>query len=124
MIRRPPRSTRTDTLVPYTTRIRAVHAQWLPLHPGRRLLHAGLAARPRRRRDIPDDWLQPASGRSSARPHATGESRNDQTWACKRAGAAVEWDTDFTATCCGEIVSASCREEVWKYVWIQEVAVV
>src|SRR3546814_18916 len=65
-------------------------------------LHAGLAARPRRRRDIPDDWLQPASGRSSARPHAKGESRNDQTWACTRAGDAVEWDSDFPATCCGE----------------------
>src|SRR3546814_12468277 len=28
MIRRPPRSTRTDTLFPYTTRVRSAHADW------------------------------------------------------------------------------------------------
>src|SRR3546814_2422135 len=30
MIRRPPRSTRTDTLFPYTTLFRSLHAAWLP----------------------------------------------------------------------------------------------
>src|SRR3546814_15357516 len=30
MIRRPPRSTRTDTLFPYTTLFRSRHYQWLP----------------------------------------------------------------------------------------------
>src|SRR3546814_28339 len=41
MIRRPPRSTRTDTLFPYTTRFRSgrrpLHVgQWLPAAPARR----------------------------------------------------------------------------------------
>src|SRR3546814_11316606 len=43
MIRRPPRSTRTDTLFPYTTRFRSLLSEEL----GHRLLHArhaGLAA--------------------------------------------------------------------------------
>src|SRR3546814_2129097 len=30
MIRRPPRSTRTDTLFPYTTLFRSIHAWWVP----------------------------------------------------------------------------------------------
>src|SRR3546814_7027912 len=44
MIRRPPRSTRTDTLFPYTTLFRSRdapgRAECLPSHPGRRLLAA------------------------------------------------------------------------------------
>src|SRR3546814_6394991 len=41
MIRRPPRSTRTDTLFPYTTlfRSRAVHPHDLAIRPG--MLHLG-----------------------------------------------------------------------------------
>src|SRR3546814_2916814 len=31
MIRRPPRSTRTDTLFPYTTRVRSVHGYFIEL---------------------------------------------------------------------------------------------
>src|SRR3546814_18302004 len=47
MIRRPPRSTRTDTLVPYTTLFRAPHR-----HPGK--VHGGDEA------DVAD--TQPAAG--------------------------------------------------------------
>src|SRR3546814_5771820 len=36
MIRRPPRSTRTDTLVPYTTRVRSPVLAGRHRHPGRR----------------------------------------------------------------------------------------
>src|SRR3546814_3935444 len=32
MIRRPPRSTRTDTLFPYTTLFRSAYAYWLSVH--------------------------------------------------------------------------------------------
>src|SRR3546814_13273693 len=39
MIRRPPRSTRTDTLFPYTTLFRSAH-----LKPGSRLTHARVQA--------------------------------------------------------------------------------
>src|SRR3546814_20645235 len=43
MIRRPPRSTRTDTLFPYTTLFRSQQDWQLPLprHQGRRRHHAG-----------------------------------------------------------------------------------
>src|SRR3546814_13330839 len=34
MIRRPPRSTRTDTLFPYTTLFRSSGATWVSLHQG------------------------------------------------------------------------------------------
>src|SRR3546814_7449455 len=34
MIRLPPRSTRTDTLFPYTTLFRSVNTNWPPLIPG------------------------------------------------------------------------------------------
>src|SRR3546814_8078587 len=43
MIRRPPRSTRTDTLFPYTTLFRS-HAVALLLHPARRSRHRDLDA--------------------------------------------------------------------------------
>src|SRR3546814_5454352 len=41
MIRRPPRSTRTDTLFPYTTLFRSLGAPPLPArrHPGQRLVY-------------------------------------------------------------------------------------
>src|SRR3546814_6219036 len=41
MIRRPPRSTRTDTLFPYTTLFRSVDAEFVDAH--RRVLELGLA---------------------------------------------------------------------------------
>src|SRR3546814_7283395 len=61
MIRRPPRSTRTDTLFPYTTLFRSLHAQFRAIGhpalagsrftPGRRPA-AAASARPRRDRRI------------------------------------------------------------------------
>src|SRR3546814_4057080 len=39
MIRRPPRSTRTDTLFPYTTLFRSVEEFEAELHPGHRAAH-------------------------------------------------------------------------------------
>src|SRR3546814_5087965 len=46
MIRRPPRSTRTDTLFPYTTLFRSRHVALLRLDlaPGRQALHHGQVA--------------------------------------------------------------------------------
>src|SRR3546814_6491124 len=48
MIRRPPRSTRTDTLYPYTTRFRSVGMILTGMSIGRRNLVAGDATRPSR----------------------------------------------------------------------------
>src|SRR3546814_18297436 len=59
MIRRPPRSTRTDTLFPYTTLFRSPGAAARPLHP--------LPLRGRRRR--------PGAGRARAPRRHAGRSR-------------------------------------------------
>src|SRR3546814_1504424 len=62
MIRRPPRSTRTDTLFPYTTLFRSPSIPWL-----RAGHHNGHAAGP-----LPDAWASswkaPASSGSTGRP--------------------------------------------------------
>src|SRR3546814_19246162 len=50
MIRRPPRSTRTDTLFPYTTLFRAVHATPASARPVRRGRHRPVHPRRRARR--------------------------------------------------------------------------
>src|SRR3546814_6388348 len=41
MIRRPPRSTRTDTLFPYTTLFRSLLISPQPMHPGLSLTYVG-----------------------------------------------------------------------------------
>src|SRR3546814_2069696 len=46
MIRRPPRSTRTDTLFPYTTLFRSAQPLSAPLQDGIRFLHIPLPAPP------------------------------------------------------------------------------
>src|SRR3546814_19692775 len=44
MIRRPPRSTRTDTLFPYTTLFRSPEADWLVIHAiGRGVIDAHMS---------------------------------------------------------------------------------
>src|SRR3546814_4726299 len=73
MIRRPPRSTRTDTLFPYTTLFRS-----LPAGPARRLsdlLHAQWAGGDRRRvaRVFPADRL------SARRPRACADRSEEHT---------------------------------------------
>src|SRR3546814_9301984 len=67
MIRRPPRSTRTDTLFPYTTLFRSPrphphardpHEDDDPAGDGRHRRHAGLRRRPRRRSEEHTSELQ------------------------------------------------------------------
>src|SRR3546814_8537707 len=70
MIRRPPRSTRTDTLFPYTTLFRSLRAQ------GRRRLPRVLDLRARPRR--------PLGHVPVARPRATRAQRKRQLVATKR----------------------------------------
>src|SRR3546814_19582372 len=112
MIRRPPRSTRTDTLFPYTTLFRsrpvghleaeegrhlarrqAVHRRRLPLQLEIRLRPGG--------RDLHHRELQGRRGREGRRPH-------DQ-------GAVLEADAV-------QIGRATCRERVCPYVSFSVVA--
>src|SRR3546814_16937058 len=110
MIRRPPRSTRTDTLFPYTTLFRSHRAA---LHP--RPEAAALASGPRRARGfagfwLPNAWLAGAFVLEKAflydprdlpekRETPAGEHRD-----MNRAGATSR-----------ESGSASCRERVSRY---------
>src|SRR3546814_14166037 len=94
MIRRPPRSTRTDTLFPYTTLVRS------PL--GR-----PLEGRAQRR------WLAPAVAAGVAVVAAGGYFAWQQS--------ASPPETPVAAT--PEIGRASCRERVCQYVYISGVAV-
>src|SRR3546814_7979712 len=66
MIRRPPRSTRTDTLFPYTTLFRSPHAT-----------AAGTGAGQRRRHGAPDRRPRPAprAGPGRAADHPAGDAR-------------------------------------------------
>src|SRR3546814_4032349 len=76
MIRRPPRSTRTDTLFPYTTLFRSGSDNHLVCKsPGQRKLHSCkaissdiLSHTPHLRRQPPDAWL---SAPGVQAPHAT-----------------------------------------------------
>src|SRR3546814_13553108 len=76
MIRRPPRSTRTDTLFPYTTLFRSAGAPSRPAapRPGR-----ALVARAAVRRKLPDShrqFLGAHRRRGYGRPHAaSGEGK-------------------------------------------------
>src|SRR3546814_5477295 len=65
MIRRPPRSTRTDTLFPYTTLFRSVRALHNPSSPGTYLPGRGAPLRRRARREC-------TNGPRSARQFSRG----------------------------------------------------
>src|SRR3546814_1757710 len=73
MIRRPPRSTRTDTLFPYTTLFRSAQRLWAEA----RRLHARLRSEPvRRAGGVPTVAVRPLASRRRERA---------------RAGAAASW---------------------------------
>src|SRR3546814_1239523 len=73
MIRRPPRSTRTDTLFPYTTLFRSLGGS--PLR--RSCRHADAAAR--RARDLQFQSRGPALARSQCGTRACGERSEEHT---------------------------------------------
>src|SRR3546814_15976158 len=90
MIRRPPKSTRTYTLVPYTTLCRSAHAGWRGADDGAGRVHLPRDARPpadprawrgeegadhRRRR------RRPAGGGAEAPQHSEGDAGRDR---CRR----------------------------------------
>src|SRR3546814_20074488 len=105
MIRRPPRSTRTDTLFPYTTRCRSTEPD-LPLAarsaPSDR---AGVSIRPRCRQSGSRSYDRDVAGAGDRASRRGGEDRN-------RCLAGHGY---------GEIGSAWSRERVCQYVWISVV---
>src|SRR3546814_9034597 len=100
MIRRPPRSTRTDTLFPYTTLFRSPdqdaqrrNRRLLRAFPGHARSHRIAQPAPDRRPDRP--LRAPSSGEPRAALHAR-LSRNTARRGGYRAGA-VTWDARFIA---------------------------
>src|SRR3546814_17192411 len=109
MIRRPPRSTRTDTLLPYTTLFRSADLAWLDL-PQRHLLTLVDDAYPKALRDIaqppPVLFCQGDPELLSLPQLAIVGSRTATPQGLENAQA-------FAAE---QIGRASCRERVCQYV--------
>src|SRR3546814_19517988 len=103
MIRRPPRSTRTDTLFPYTTLFRSV--------------------RPGRSRAVAGGLRFSVAGRSRRADRAVGDGSAEAS----RVGAVSVVSAGTVGarfpSAIREIGRASCREEGCQYVLISEVAV-
>src|SRR3546814_18014803 len=110
MIRRPPRSTRTDTLFPYTTLFRSGHAD--------RLAERGIA----RQRDLQLAMLvadQPLLAPRLFPCRVRRAARGAGDLGVARVGLAREGEPEPRRRehlCPPEIGRASCRERVCKYV--------
>src|SRR3546814_7094673 len=70
MIRRPPRSTRTDTLFPYTTLFRSIGSGYTLLHDVQQQRHAGTAGRSLSSHTYRNRFLVSVSGTWRHRPPA------------------------------------------------------
>src|SRR3546814_17101301 len=101
MIRRPPRSTRTDTLFPYTTLFRSGEGQRIAAARRRRSRHA-VAAERARRLGLVHPRRHPSRQAASARAAALPPALRD-------GAGGLEGSDD-------EIGRASCRERVCQYV--------
>src|SRR3546814_9543061 len=82
MIRRPPRSTRTDTLFPYTTLFRSQPCR----HPDRRAASGQIGRWPRRAAERPNDGGQAAGGGAGA---ARSEEHTSELQSLMRISYAV-----------------------------------
>src|SRR3546814_10363388 len=83
MIRRPPRSTRTDTLFPYTTLFRSLHTRDDParVHENRRRLVQGMPAAP--------IWLDQVHGSAVLDADARSEEHTSELQSLVRISYAV-----------------------------------
>src|SRR3546814_13867019 len=123
MIRRPPRSTRTDTLFPYTTLFRSPRPHVDRQRPGERRRCQGLVRSPARRTVEPcrdpqgRDAVVAAVGSAGARA-LSALARAGRIGACRgppAAGPAARRPLEprraaFFAFAARELGSASCRE--------------
>src|SRR3546814_19983851 len=118
MIRRPPRSTRTDTLVPYTTLFRSADAR---LRRGRRKERARAVHGPRRRGQgaVRRRLQRPAITRAPPGQHAT-VAIDDDFLVAGDVGESMDRptvrETDLQVDRLVEIGIASGRERVGQYV--------
>src|SRR3546814_12733619 len=104
MIRRPPRSTRTDTLFPYTTLFRANGGNQMIILPISLTIAAGAA--------LLNLWLALRVGRVRTREKVfIGDGGNDLLTRRMRAHSNFVENTAFV-----QIGRASCRERGGKYV--------
>src|SRR3546814_20173025 len=108
MIRRPPRSTRTDTLFPYTTLFRSLYYRTrLGLWIARAEDRIGLEAVP--------DWAPkafgPRSGETAVHVFRISEAQDG-----RRAEVSRTWLDHSVARYVAQIGRASCRERVCQYV--------
>src|SRR3546814_18094974 len=110
MMRRPPRSTRTDTLFPYTTLFRS-------------RIRVADTVDPRGRRRAAAEERTPPEGtaryRRDRRAPAPARSRRARSRAARLCATALH-AADRAA---GQIGRASCRERVCQYVLVSVVAV-
>src|SRR3546814_13374218 len=116
MIRRPPRSTRTDTLVPYTTLFRSMTTT-SGIHVGGQLLKASDASGPRSARSILRNPTVDAAVLETARG---GILREGLGFDGADVGAVLNVTPDHLGLkgidTLEEIGRASCRERVCQYV--------
>src|SRR3546814_19245639 len=104
MIRQPPRSTRTDTLSPYTTRFRSPRRTAQEGHPDRRDRRAGAAHRLRARRDAAD-----ADRRADLRRRAPPRVGRVEDVARAAPHRPVAW---FARDCGGRAFGTETRQEL------------
>src|SRR3546814_17298602 len=118
MRRRPPRSTRTDTLFPYTTLFRSLQRRVDPRRPLREAQHRAI---PRLLRHAEEDVaIAPAPpARQRARPNAIEGGRHLGNLGGRedaaQNGIPFGFETIAVPALGDEIGKASCRERVWLY---------
>src|SRR3546814_20516080 len=121
MIRRPPRSTRTDTLFPYTTLFRSLQGR----HRGQWRGGAGAAGRGRSYRPAHIGCGDARNGRADAggeNPRGTaGPANRLHVGLCRGAvapfdlGAGIRLSAEALLGPAAEIGRASFRERVWQF---------
>src|SRR3546814_17069191 len=85
MIRRPPRSTRTDTLFPYTTLFRSACGECSERRIARRCRHANAASRAYRAVDLPGLLATPGTQPGVVRPYGARSTHGAAVAVGKRA---------------------------------------
>src|SRR3546814_20224759 len=124
MIRRPPRSTRTDTLFPYTTLFRSSdRAKYNAANRSERLDALGRLDTMGNDQHAHNCAARRTDGRSGYLPPAVSSFQPSIRLSRKQVGCGdVSLHRSVRTEANGKNGRASCRERVCMYVWIQGVA--